>query len=301
MGVMTDDVGVYGNGSIASAGAEVFAPDQPLTRWLQAGGKLWLRAVGIAVPVLGAVARSLLLPALVLALWHFASTRQWVPEQLLPAPLLVWQTLQELWSSGDLQSHLGFSAARVAWSLLLGGTVGLLLGLGFGLSGRLRAYLYPSFNVVAQFPVLGWIPLLIIFVGIDEALKITAISIAVMVPMALNTMKGIANIPASLREVAQVYRFNRWQVLWRLVLPAATPSLFTGLRQAVMQAWLSLVFVELLASSEGIGYLIVWGRQLSQPDLVVAGMVTIGAIGVLLDLALRLLESHLQSWHRAAF
>ena len=98
-----------------------------------------------------------------------------------------------------------------------------------------------------------------------------------------------------------MYRFTLPQVVWRVVLPAAAPSLFTGLRQAVMQAWLSLVFVELLASSEGIGYLIVWGRQLSQPDLVVAGMVVIGGIGVLLDLALRTLESRLQGWRQHAF
>jgi sulfonate transport system permease protein len=246
-------------------------------------------------------AAGLILPALLALLWSAAAGHRWVPEQLLPAPTLVWQTLRELWASGDLRSHLAFSASRVAWSLLIGGSAGLLLGFAMGLSRTLRAYLYPSFNVVAQFPVLGWVPLLIIFAGIDEALKISAISIAVVVPVTINTLKGIANIPRPLLEVARVYRFSPPQVLWRVVLPAAAPSLFTGLRQAVMQAWLSLVFVELLASSEGIGYLIVWGRQLSQPDLVVAGMVVIGAVGVLLDLALRWLESHLQGWRRSAF
>ena len=258
--------------------------------------------------VLGAVARrtvfvaaGLILPALIVLLWWAATAHRWVPEQLLPAPALVWQTLRELWASGDLHSHLAFSASRVAWSLLIGGSAGLLLGFAMGLSRTLRAYLHPSFNVVAQFPVLGWVPLLIIFAGIDEALKISAISIAVVVPVTINTLKGIANIPRPLLEVARVYCFSPLQVLWRVVLPAAAPSLFTGLRQAVMQAWLSLVFVELLASSEGIGYLILWGRQLSQPDLVVAGMVVIGAVGVLLDLALRWLEARLQGWRRGAF
>lgn len=249
----------------------------------------------------GRLACGLVLPALILALWWIAAQRRWVPEQLLPAPALVWQTLGELWTSGDLQTHLGFSASRVAWSLAIGGGAGLLLGFGMGLSRTLRAYLYPSLNVVAQFPVLGWIPLLIIFAGIDEALKISAISIAVVVPVTVNALKGIANIPRPLLEVSRVYCFSLPQVVWRVVLPAATPSLFTGLRQAVMQAWLSLVFVELLASSEGIGYLIVWGRQLSQPDLVVAGMVVIGAVGVLLDIALRALESRLQGWRQHAF
>ncbi|MGM9487901.1 ABC transporter permease [Ideonella sp. YS5] len=250
---------------------------------------------------LGGWALGLVLPALLLGLWWLAAERRWVPEQLLPAPALVAQTLHELWDAGDLQAHLGYSAARVGWSLLIGGAAGLLLGFGMGLSRGLRAYLYPSFSVLAQFPVLGWVPLLIIFAGIDEALKISAISIAVGVPVTVNALKGIANIPPPLLEVARVHGFSRWQALRQVVLPAAAPSLFTGLRQAVMQAWLSLVFVELLASSEGIGYLIVWGRQLSQPDLVVAGMLVIAAVGVLLDMALRAAEARLQRWRRSPF
>jgi len=291
MSASTDDSGVF-----PAAGRSALS-DSRLRLSLDEA----LAAARAAALHAGRLACGLVLPALILALWWTAAQRRWVPEQLLPAPALVWQTLGELWSSGDLTTHLGFSASRVAWSLAIGGAAGLLLGFGMGLSRTLRAYLYPSFNVVAQFPVLGWIPLLIIFAGIDEALKISAISIAVVVPVTVNALKGIANIPRPLLEVSRVYCFSLPQVVLRVVLPAAAPSLFTGLRQAVMQAWLSLVFVELLASSEGIGYLIVWGRQLSQPDLVVAGMVVIGGVGVLLDVALRWLESRLQGWRQRAF
>jgi sulfonate transport system permease protein len=138
-------------------------------------------------------------------------------------------------------------------------------------------------------------------IGADKALKISAISIAVAVPVAINTRQGIVNIPQAWWEVAQVYRFTRWQTLVKVLLPAAAPSLFNGWRQAVMQAWLTLVFVELLASSEGIGYLMVWGRQLAQLDLVMLGMLLIGLIGVALDASLRLLETRLQRWRVAAF
>lgn len=287
--------------SVVSDDARVFALESPYglpqPRWV-AAARTALRA---AARRFVRAASGLILPLLVLALWSTASQRRWVPEQLLPAPSLVLQTLQELWVSGDLFSHLGFSASRVGWSLALGGSIGLTTGFGLALSRTLRAYLLPSFNVVSQFPVLGWVPLLIIFAGIDEALKISAISIAVVVPVTLNTLRGIDNIPASLLEVGKVYRFSVPQMLWRVLLPAAAPSLFTGLRQAVMQAWLSLVFVELLASSEGVGYLIVWGRQLAQPDLVAAGMAVIGAIGLLLDAGLRWLEGRLSDWRRPAF
>jgi sulfonate transport system permease protein len=131
-------------------------------------------------------------------------------------------------------------------------------------------------------------------------LKIAAISIAVVVPVTVATYKGIVNIPRNLLEVAQVYRFSRRQVLLKVVLPAALPSLFSGFRQGIMQAWLALVFVELLASSEGLGYLMVWGRQLMQLDLVFVGVIVIGIVGVLLDLVLRSLESRLQCWRHAA-
>jgi sulfonate transport system permease protein len=249
----------------------------------------------------GVAGLGLILPLLLLALWQHAVDRHWLAEQLLPPPKLVWQSLIELWQSGDLSSNVAISLKRIGWSLLLGGGVGVLLGGWFGLSRRARAYFYPSFEVVAQFPVIGWIPLLIIFVGIGEALKILAISLAVVVPVTVHTYRGIAQVPPALLDVARVYRFSRRQVIWRVVLPSALPTLFTGVRQAVMQAWLSLVFVELLAAGEGVGYLMVWGRQLLQLDLVVVAMLLIGVIGVLLERSLAWLEQRLQGWRRSAF
>ncbi len=189
----------------------------------------------------------------------------------------------------------------MGWSLLIGGAIGTVLGFAMGLSNTFRAYVFPTFDVVSQFPVLGWIPLLIIFVGIDEGLKITAISLSVVVPIAVNTLNGIRNIPKALLEVGQVYRFSSWQVIRRVVLPAAAPSLFTGLRQAVMQAWISLVFVELLVSDEGLGFLMAYSRSLAQIDMVIVAMLAIGAVGLLIELTLRLIETRLQRWRRSAF
>jgi sulfonate transport system permease protein len=237
----------------------------------------------------------LILPLAVLGLWQYAVNHEWVAVQLLPPPELVWQSLHELWDSGDLTGNLAVSMTRIGWSVLIGSSIGWLLGFLMGLSKTARAYLYPSFEVFTQFPVVGWIPILIIFLGIDEGLKIAAISIAVVVPVTVATYKGISNIPPHLLEVAKVYRFSFSQVLLRVVLPAALPALFSGFRQGIMQAWLALVFVELLASSEGIGYLMVWGRQLMQLDLVFVGLLVIGLVGILLDWSLRHLESRFQS------
>jgi len=255
-------------------------------------------ALGARLLAFGA---GLLLPLLLLGLWQYAVNRHWLAEQILPPPALVRDSLLELWQNGDLTMHLAISLQRLGWSLLLGGGAGLALGLAMGVSPSARVYLYPSFALVAQFPVIGWVPLLIIFAGIGEALKVAAISIAVVVPVALNTYQGIRNIPRALLEVAAVYRFSFLQTLRRLVLPAAAGGIFNGLRQGVMQGWLALVFVELLASSEGIGYLMVWGRQLLQLDIVVVGMLAIGAVGILLDRLLAWGEARVQGWQRRAY
>lgn len=249
----------------------------------------------------GYAATGILFPLLVLALWQLAFEKNWLPVQILPPPSLVWQTFWELIDSGDLTSNLWISIQRIAWSVLIGGGIGLAIGFAVGLSKRAYAYLYPTFDVVSQFPVVGWIPLLMIFLGIDEALKVAAISLAVVVPVTVSTYKGIRNIPRALLEVGEVYQFTQLQRLRRVVLPAAMPSIFSGIRQGVMQAWLSLVFVELLASSEGIGYLMVWGRQLMQMDIVFIGIIVIGLVGVVLDFVLRFIEARLQTWRRSAF
>jgi sulfonate transport system permease protein len=247
------------------------------------------------------VALGSILPGLLFGLWWLATDRHWVAEQILPSPAFVWESLGIVLESGELQGHVVFSAKRVAWSLLIGGGAGLLLGLSMGLSRTIKAYVFPTFDALAQLPVLGWIPLLIIFVGIEEPLKITAVSISVVVPVALSTLQGIANIPAAMLEVGRVYRFTPWQTLSRIVLPAATPALFTGLRQGVMQAWLSVIFVELLSSSEGLGFFMAYSRSLSQIDMVIVAMFAIGAVGIVIELLLRLIESRLQGWRRSAF
>jgi len=266
------------------------------TRWNQSTRLLAVLRQVVLRALLG-----VLLPAVVLTVWYVATDRQWLPEQILPAPALVWQTFLELSQDGELPNNLLISLERIGWSVLYGGSAALLLGFAIGLSRRAYDYLYPTFNLVAQFPVVGWIPLLMIFLGIDEALKIAAVSLAVFVPVLVATYKSVLNVPVHLLEVARVYEFSRLQTLQKIILPAALPSVVSGLRQGVMQAWLALVFVELLASSEGIGYLMVWGRQLMQMDIVFMVIAVIGVVGLLLDAVLKWVEQHFNQWQRKAF
>jgi sulfonate transport system permease protein len=107
-------------------------------------------------------------------------------------------------------------------------------------------------------------------------------------------------VPPAYVEVARAFEFSRAQLLRRVILPACVPALFVGLRSALTQSWLSLVTVELLASSEGLGFMIVWGRQLFQLDLVLCAIVMVGLVGLALDKALELLEARLLVWRPQA-
>lgn len=236
------------------------------------------------------------LPLTLLGVWTLAAHREWAPPQILPAPALVARSLGELASTGELLINCLISLARVAGGFLVGGLLGLGLGAAMGLSRRVEQYVYPLFNALNQVPVLGWLPLAMMVFGIGESLKVVIIAQASLVPIAINVFEGIRRVPRQYVEVARVFEFSRLQFLRKVLVPATVPSLFVGLRYGLTLAWLSLVTVELLASSEGLGFLIVWGRQLFQLDLVLAAIISIGVVGLLLDQLLARLEARLLHW-----
>lgn len=241
----------------------------------------------------------LILPLTLLVLWYAAARWDALPTHILPAPWEVWAALEELWETGELASHAGWSMRRVAQGFALGATLGLALGAAMALSPRFAEYARPSFLAIAQVPVIGWVPLLMIPLGIGEALKLVIIAKAALVPIAINTEAGIAAVPRGWVEVGEAFRYSRAQLLRHVVLPAAVPPIFTGIRYGLTSCWKALVAVELLASAEGLGFLLVWGRQMFQMDMVVAGILIIAVIGVVFDGALALVERRLQRWRQA--
>ncbi len=236
-------------------------------------------------------------PIILLWLWHVSVEKNWVNPLLLPAPDLVWTALKDLYSSGELWSNLKVSLSRIAYGFSAGISLALLLGLSMGLSKTVEAYLWPIFKVINLVPVVGWIPLLILLVGIDEALKIILIAKSALVPMTINVFKGVRNIPQSLTEVADVYQLGTWSKFKNLVLPGAFISFIGGLRLSLASAWGALVAVELLASSEGIGYLMVYGRQIFQLDVVLATVIVIGLVGFAFDVVISLIQKRFSAWN----
>lgn len=228
-----------------------------------------------------------LTPLAGLLLWQLAAQFALVSEHILPAPGRVLATLGELAQGGELWSAARISLWRLTVGLLIGAPLGFLFGLLLGASPRAEDWLGPSFRAIAAVPALGWIPVLILLVGIDEALKVIILIKACFVPMAIASRDAWRAVPARYVELGRALGLSPLRQLGRIRLPAMVSTLFSGLRLASGQAFVSLVTCEMLAATDGLGYLMVWGRTLFQMDMVIVGMIAVGAAGIALDRLLR--------------
>jgi len=245
---------------------------------------------------LGNLAIGVAMPIALLALWQASARFNILPEQILPPPQAVIGVLRDGWNDGSLQANTLVSLGRVANGFLAGGVIGLLVGVVLGLSAAWRAMVQPLFLTLAQVPILGWLPILILISGLGDTPKIIAIGWSTFVPVVLNTSHGIAQVPRSLLELGDVLSFSRWSRLRSIILPSAVPQIFTGLREGLANGWQTLVAVELLGSFSGLGYMMAYGRQLFQLEMVLAAVVVVGLIGVLLYLFLGFIERRLLRW-----
>jgi sulfonate transport system permease protein len=236
-----------------------------------------------------------IVPLALLLLWQVASHWHWMSEQVLPEPSLVWNSLLEL-SRDELWLHIGISVQRLAWGLLAGVASGVLLGAWMGSSRVAERLIYPTFAALAQVPPLAWVPLFMLLFGIGETLKIVVLIKAIVVPITIHTLVGVRDAQPRLREAAAVLRLPLHLRIYRLLIPAALPSFMAGLRLAIATGWASLLAVELLASSEGLGYLMVWGRQLFMLDIVFVCILIIGLFGLLLNRGIDWLDHRLVYW-----
>lgn len=241
---------------------------------------------------------ALIFPTLLIATWAVAGQQGWINPLILPSPQVVWASFVDLLLSGEIWFHLKISLVRIAYGFGVGMLLAFALGIAMGLSKSVEQYIWPTFKAINLVPVIGWIPLLMLLVGIDEALKIILIAKAAMIPLTINIFKGIRNIPQAHLEVAQVYQLSPITKFKKLILPGALVSFIGGLRLSLANAWGALVAVELLASSEGIGYLMVYGRQIFQLDVVMVTVFVIGLVGFSLDVIIRLIQRWSMPWQQ---
>ncbi|MDH0896597.1 MULTISPECIES: ABC transporter permease [unclassified Pseudomonas] len=240
--------------------------------------------------------RGLVLPLAMLVLLEALVRSGWIPAHQLPAPSQIGQTLWWLAAGGELWGHIGVSLARVAAGFAIGTALAVLIGAWVGLSRRAESYLEPTFQALRAIPSLAWVPLLLLWLGIDETPKVVLIALGAFFPVYLALLAGIRNVDRKLVEVGRLHRLSGVELTRRILLPAALPNLFTGLRGALSLSWMFLVAAELIAATRGLGYLLSDGRETSRPDMVIAAILLLAVLGKLSDGLLKAFEARALHW-----
>ena len=239
--------------------------------------------------------KGLVLPVLILLILEGVVRVGWLPSYQMPAPSEIAVTLTQL-AEGALWKHIGASLARVLLGFAIGASLALVFAAWVGLSREAEAYLEPTFAGLRSIPSLAWVPLLLLWLGIDETSKIVLIAIGAFFPVYLNGVAAIRDVDRKLVEVGQMYGFSRRRLVRRILLPAALPGLFTGLRSGLSLAWMFLVAAELIAATKGLGYLLSDGRETSRPDIVLAAIIVLALLGKVTDGLLAALEKRCLAW-----
>ncbi|WP_095097290.1 ABC transporter permease [Pseudomonas sp. Irchel 3A5] len=239
--------------------------------------------------------KGLVLPLLIIVFLEIIVRIGWLPSYQMPAPSEIAMTLGDL-ADGPLWKHISASLLRVLIGFAIGTSLALIFAAWVGLSREAEAYLEPTFAGLRSIPSLAWVPLLLLWLGIDETSKIVLIAIGAFFPVYLNGVAAIRNIDRKLVEVGQMYGFSRGRLTRRILLPAALPGLFTGLRSGMSLAWMFLVAAELIAATKGLGYLLSDGRETSRPDIVLAAIIVLAVLGKISDGILAGLEKRFLAW-----
>jgi len=233
-----------------------------------------------------------------IAAWSLASATGRLDPRILPAPWSVASTGWHLWKAGTLGPDLAISLQRAAEGFAIGLSAGVVLALLAGLSRIGAALIDGNVQINRALPILGMIPLFILWLGIGETFKISVIAIAVYIPIYINLCAGPSAIDRRFVELAETLGLGRWEFLRQVVIPGALPGFFTGLRLGVTSAWLALVVVEEVNATSGLGYLMYTSATYGLIDSVVLGLVVYGIWGFASDLVVRLVERRVLSWRR---
>ncbi len=242
--------------------------------------------------------RRLITPIALVAVWEGAARTGLLSPDKLSPPSAVLEAAWRLTADGSLGEHLLESVERALLGLLIGGLLGLALGSVAGLLRLGDDLIDPTVQAARMLPHLGLIPLLIIWVGIGESLKVSLVALGAFFPIYLNTYAGIRDIDERLVEAARTCGLSAWERIRHVVLPGAMPSLFLGVRLAFASGWLSLVVSEQVNGQSGLGFMMMEAREFAQTEIVVLGLVVYAVLGLLSDLALRAGERKVLSWRR---
>jgi sulfonate transport system permease protein len=264
-----------GGAGVAASGSA--APGR--ARWTRRRG---VRAVGGA-----------LVPLVVVAVWHAVTTSGLVPPFQLASPLAVWQAGVDLAQRGQLGLYVAISVQRALIGFAIGAGLGLLVGAVVGLSRVADILFAPLLGAIRAVPSLAWVPLLILWMKIGEESKITLIAIGAFFPVYTTVAAALRHVDQHLVEVGRAYGLSGPALFRTVQLPAVVPTVVSGLRLAMAQAWLFLVAAELIAASMGLGFLLTESANNGRVDRLLLAIVLLAVIGKITDSLIGLGEKRL--------
>ena len=237
-----------------------------------------------------------IIPILLITVWELFSRLGFLPSYQLPAPSTILQTIYGMGQDGSLWSHVGVTTYRVFAGFLIGTSIAVVLGSLIGFYQRAEQLFDPLIQAFRSIPSLAWVPLFILWMGIGESSKITMIAVGVFFPVYLNMVSGIQGVDRKLIEVGKMYGLSTIELIRRIILPASLPSFLVGLRSGLGLGWMFVVAAELMGASQGLGFLLTFGQNMSQPDVILASIILFALIGKLTDWLLKLLEQRSLRW-----
>ena len=235
-------------------------------------------------------------PVLIIIIWLIAGANGLINQAILPTLDRIVNVAISLIKSGDLWEDIAVSIGRVLQGFLIGAVLGVIIGVLMGLSKVFYSILQTLVGIFRPIPMIAWIPLFILWIGIGEEFKVSLIALGSFWSVLINTIHGIQTVDPKLLEVAQALEKDRKTVVLKIVLPAALPSILTGIRLGMGAAWSCVVAAEMIAASSGVGYMIMFAREMAQPAKLMVGVLVIGIIGLLIDTIILNIQKLLVKW-----
>jgi sulfonate transport system permease protein len=235
-------------------------------------------------------------PALLLALWQYASATGLAAPNMLPPPEQIYRTFADMLSSGELGKHIGITLYRVFLGFVAGVSCALALGILNGYFRFFRFLFDPLLQALRNIPSMAWVPLFILWMGIYETSKITLIAVGVFFPVYLNLLTGITGVDRKLIEVGWVHGYKGLRLIWHFFLPATLPSFVVGLRSGLGLGWMFVVAAEIMGASKGLGFLMMDGQTTGRPAIIITSLLLFAVFGKLTDMGMAWLGRKLLYW-----
>lgn len=237
---------------------------------------------------------------LLIGFWAFVTYAGYIKPLFLPSPMGVVgafvDVIKEGFTGASFWEHVWVSTLRVFGAFLLACVIGIPLGIAMGMSPVARGIFDPPIEFYRPIPPLAYLPLMIIWFGIDELSKVLLIFSSVLAPMVLGARAGVKS--AAIEQIHAAYSFGatRWQVIRMVVLPSAMPEIFTAMRVGIGFGWTTLVAAEMVAATSGLGYMVLSASRFLQTPVVIMGIVVIAAIAYAFDHLVRFVERRVVPW-----